>query len=279
MPHTAGGTCNRIGLILAIGMAVLLWSQLALSAPPPPAPTVRLCVDDNFAPFEYAPPRAAHAVRGATISLIERILKHNHVSYKIEWFPWTRCLAYVKQGTIQIGMDAYYDARRNQDIVYSEPYYTLTPQYYYSRSHYPAGLGIKRLADLKRYRGCGVLGYSYTHYALKKEDLDLGALDHASLIRKLKIGRCDYFVEELEVMRGYALTGPSYLSDPDLGHGPTPGAEAPKLHFILSRSTPMLRKLLPALNRGIVRLRDNGEMQRMVEATLRQSVVPHISSE
>lgn len=279
MPHTVGGTCKRISLTLAIGMAVWLLSQSVQATPIPPAPTVRLCVDDNFAPFEYAPPRAAHAVRGATISLIEHILKRNNITYRIEWFPWTRCLAYVKQGAIQIGMDAYYDARRNQDIIYSEPYYTLTPQYYYSRSHFPAGLNIRRLADLKRYRGCGVLGYSYTHYALRKEDLDLGALDHASLIRKLKIGRCDYFVEELEVMRGYALTGPSYLSDPDLGHGPTPGATAPKLHFILSRSTPMLRKLLPAINRGIIQLRDNGEMQRMVETTLRQGRVSHITRE
>jgi polar amino acid transport system substrate-binding protein len=269
MPPPAGRLYAKVVCVPVILMTALL-SCHATSVQAQPA-AVRLCVDDNFAPFEYALPRAGHSVQGATVSLIERILKRSNTPYSVEWFPWTRCLAYIKQGTIQIGMDAYYDARRNKDIVYSEPYYTLTPQYYYSRKHFPHGLAISRLADLKRYRGCGVLGYSYTHYALKKEDLDAGALDHASLIRKLKIGRCDYFVEELEVMRGYSLTGQPYLQDPDLGHAATPGAIAPQLHFILSRATPDLWRLLPLINREVIRLRDSGEVQRLIKANLRRT--------
>ena len=168
---------------LAFAMLLALFGYLLpISLIQAATPAINLCVDDNFAPFEYASPASnstAHVVRGATISMVERILNRHQISYSIKWLPWTRCLAYVKSGNIQIGMDAYYDARRDQDIAYSEPYYTLTPQYYYSRQRFPHGLGIKWRTNLKQYRGCGVLGYSYTHYGLGKSDIDSGAQDHA----------------------------------------------------------------------------------------------------
>lgn len=236
------------------------------------APTVRLCVDDNFAPFEYSDIRQAsaglHQVRGATINLVERILKRHGIAYQIEWFPWTRCLAKVEQGEIQIGMDAYFDPQRNRQIVYSEPYFTLTPQYYYLRSLHPGGLLIRQRSDLKRFHGCGILGFSYTHYGLSDRDIDTGSADHDGLLRKLKAGRCDYFVEEHEVMRGYALTGHRYLADPDLGHGPVPGAVPPRLHFILTRGTDATRRLLPLLNREIIQLRAQDAVRQLVERDL-----------
>jgi len=261
---------------LAFAMLLALFGYLLpISLIQAATPAINLCVDDNFAPFEYASPASnstAHVVRGATISMVERILNRHQISYSIKWLPWTRCLAYVKSGNIQIGMDAYYDARRDQDIAYSEPYYTLTPQYYYSRQRFPHGLGIKWRTNLKQYRGCGVLGYSYTHYGLGKSDIDSGAQDHATLIRKLSMGRCDYFVEELEVMQGYALTGTPYLNNPDLGHAGVPGVIAPKLHLIISRKTPSMQNLLSLLNREIIQMHKNGEMQQLVDNNLRQSI-------
>lgn len=263
------GPVRRIPSRLRLAVALLLLCLVVVARAAPP---VRLCVDDNFAPFEYSDLRLAvagqHRVRGATINLVERILKRNGIAYQIEWFPWTRCLAYVRQGDIQIGMDAYYDPQRNRQIVYSEPYFTLTPQYFYLRSLHPGGLSIRQRSDLKRYRGCGILGFSYTHYGLDNHDIDTGSADHDGLLRKLKAGRCDYFVEELEVMRGYALTGHPYLADPDLGHGPVPGAVPPRLHFILTRGTEATRRLLPVLNREIVRLRAQDGVRQLVETDL-----------
>jgi len=243
------------------------------------AATVSLCVDDNFPPFEYADPAQAmlgkHIVRGATIRLIDRILHPLGISYRIEWSPFLRCLENVKQGTDNIGLDAYYDPLRSRQLDYSAAYLALTPQYYYSRRVFPRGLAIRSAQDLKKYRGCGILGYSYLQYGLKPQDLsNTESHDDDGLIRMIQYRRCDYFVEELEVMQGLALTGKDRLHDPEIGHGPVPGASAPKLYFFLTRDSTTTRRLLPILNREIYRLTRLGVMRDLVDEELSRHPLP-----
>lgn len=252
--------------VLALGLLVLL-PLVAQAAPPP----ITVCIDDAFAPFEYAGHDAQRVPRGATATLVQQILNRNKIAYRIAWYPWARCLAYVKQGEIQLGMDTYYDQARARQVVFSDPYYTLTPQYFYSRRKFPHGLAIQAPADLKKYRGCGVRGYSYAHYGLTGRDLDNGALDDIQLVDKLVYGHCDYFVEELEVIQGYALIGHPFLENRDLGHGPVPGAVPPQMHFILAKSSEVTNWLLPLLNREIAISNKQGTMRRLMENSLRHT--------
>jgi polar amino acid transport system substrate-binding protein len=225
---------------------------------------LRMCEDDNYAPFVYRGTDDGHAMRGATVELVRSFFLHSGIAIKIDPLPWARCLAYVKDGTYQVGMDAYYDAERARSYVYTRPYFTLTPQYYYSHSRFPGGLVINRRADLRKYHGCGIHDYSYAHYGLGKQEIAANVEDHAALVRKIKGGRCDYFVEELEVMQGFALTGQNYLSDPDLVHGPISDVPPPQLHFILTRDSSSTAWLLPFLNRQITVSQRNGQMHQLV---------------
>lgn len=255
-------------------LAAFLLLPLACAAAtlrPPPSRPVKLCVEENFPPFEYAAQGAGPGLHGATVEFVTGILKRNRIPFQLQKFPWTRCLAYVKQGAIDIGLDTYYDQARNRDLVYSEPYYALTPQYYYSKSAFPNGLRIRTAQDLKRFHGCGILGFSYAHYGLSAEDIDTGVPDHTMLVRKLKAGRCDYFVEELEVMRGYTLTGHPYLADRNLGHAAVPGARAPELHLIMHRGSEMTPWLMPLLNRAIAQSGAREGMRTRVEIILQRS--------
>jgi len=270
--HPIANCTSRVQLPFVVGALLLIFAaNLRAESLSPSAETITVCMDDGFAPFEYGTQDVRHAPRGATATLIHQILQRNKIAYRVVWYPWARCLAYVKQGEIQLGMDAYFDTVRARDVVFSEPYYTLTPQYFYSRRKYPRGLSIQNPGDLKKFRGCGVRGYSYAHYGLSNRDLDSGALDDIQLVGKLSHSHCDYFVEELEVIQGYALTGRPFLDDPDLGHGAVPGATAPQMHFILAKSAETTRWLLPLLNREIALSNKQGTMRRLMENSLKRA--------
>jgi polar amino acid transport system substrate-binding protein len=225
---------------------------------------VKLCEDDNYAPFIYSAPDNSNRVEGATAELVGEIFSRLGMPYQITLMPWVRCLAYVADGHYQIAMDAYYDQDRAKDYAFSRPYFTLTPQYYYSRKKYHNGLAIESKSQLKNYQGCGIRGYSYGQYALSGNDLNTDSDDHAALIRKVEYGRCDYFVEELEVMQGFALMGSKYLADSDLGHAAVPDALAPQLHFMLAKSNAQTVLLLPLINQQIVFVQQKHIMQQLV---------------
>jgi polar amino acid transport system substrate-binding protein len=252
-------------------LAMLLTASGGGLAAQPSSSPIKVCFDDSYAPFEYTAPGARHLPLGATATLIQQILKRNHIPYQMVWYPWARCLASVRQGEVQLGMDAYYDTARARTVTYSAAYYTLTPQYFYSRRKFPHGLNIQRTSDLKKFRGCGIRGYTYTHYGLLASNLDDGALDDRQLVDKLQHDHCDYFVEELEVIQGYALLNRSLLDIPDLGHGPVPGADAPQMHFFLTKSSTISEQLLPLLNKEIERANKRGVMRQLIRATLKQN--------
>jgi ABC-type amino acid transport substrate-binding protein len=173
-------------------------------------------------------------------------------------YPWARCLAMVETGQIDFAMDAYFDTERARRFAYSSHYITLTPQVFF-RANKP--LQIERVLDLKKYVGCGMIGASYVHYALAPEELDLG-VGYDGLIKKLKAQRCDYFVEELEVITGYKFIGVDYLADPELRHAPVPGAKAPAKHLLAAKNSPAA-DLIPKLNEAIAGLIKSGEAARI----------------
>jgi len=142
--------------------------------------------------------------------------------------PWKRCMSEVESGNIDFAMDAYFDLDRAKIFAYSTHYNTLTPQIFFLKSNPP---DFSKLAALKRFRGCGVLGTSYAHYGLRGTDLDLGD-DRDSLFRKLLAKRCDYFVEELEDIASFKIVGIDYLANSAVQHETVTWAVAPSKFLI-----------------------------------------------
>jgi len=173
--------------------------------------------------------------------------------------PWSRCMRQVEAGEIDFALGAYYSEERARRFAYSVPYNRATPQVFYMRSR---PVQINGAADLHRYRGCGLLGSSYEHYGLQAKELDLGVNTYDKIIAKLKIGRCDYFVEELEVVAGYKYVDNDYLADPELMHGPVPGVVAPAAHLIAGLNTPAAA-LMPQLDQALLGLVRSGEAARI----------------
>ena len=250
---------------MAVWGGVMMSAASASAAPFTAKQTVQLCDDDNYAPFAFNHQGVAS---GATADWIRTVFDRLGIRYRITLMPWARCLAYVRQGTFQIAMDAYYDSSRKGAFVYSKPFYTLTPQIYYSRKRYPDGLPVTTRNDLKQLHGCGLKGYSYANYGLQSSDLDTQSSDYATLIRKVEFGLCDYLLEEQEVMRANLLFASRLSGDIGLGHEDAPGAVAPQLHFLLTRSGAFASWMLPVLNQQIDLTERGGLMRMLVDQTL-----------
>lgn len=244
-------------------LAALLLAGGARADEPPPT-AVTLCEEASYAPFFFLPRpatgNAASQPTGFTMELITAVLADAGVSWQLQILPWNRCMDLVAAGAIDIGMDAYHDPVRARRFAYSVPYFRLTPQYFYDRQRPGGPLRLLKPADFHRYQACGLNSYSYDHYGPVRKRLDQSAESYEQLFSMLKARRCDYFLEEKEVMAGtLALRAPDAPAL-ELASGPVPGATAPELHFILRREGARSTQIRAILNAGIARLQRDGRL-------------------
>lgn len=232
--------------------------------PAAPATAITVCADPDPPPWTYwvrdANNKPTKEFVGASVDLLREVFSRLKLPVRfVGNFPWSRCLHMVETGQIDFAMDAYYDEERARTFAYSIHYNTLTPQVFY-RADNP--LKIRSTDDLRRYRGCGMLGASYAHYGLRNENLDLGVNTYDGMVQKLLAKRCDYFVEEYEVIVGNRKLGRDYLANTPIRHAPVPGAEAPAKHLIAARNGEA-RKLLPKIDAELKKMIHSGTAARI----------------
>lgn len=173
--------------------------------------------------------------------------------------PWNRCLRLVQAGEVDYAFGAYFSEERAKTLAYSKPYKTLTPQIFFAARH---PITIQTVADLKRYKGCGMHGASYAHYGLGENDLERGVATVTSLVAKLKAGRCDYFPEEIETFQHSPGTLGNYLSDPELLHTGLEGATPPARHLVAAKGS-AAAALLPAFDAQVAAMMKSGEFMQL----------------
>jgi ABC-type amino acid transport substrate-binding protein len=159
----------------------------------------------------------------------------------------------VEYRQIDFAMDAYFDLERSKRFDYSMHYRTSTPQVFFRREN---PITVADVSDLKKLKGCGLVGWSYVHYGLSKESLDMG-VGLANMVAKLKARRCDFFLEELETIYSNKLVGDDYLTDPVIAHLPVPWAKAPTSHLMASKNSEA-SALIPAIDRALTGLIKSG---------------------
>lgn len=268
MPHRPAipePLANRSGRIAAgvgagrVGALVVLLAALAgIPAVARAAPTVTACIEPEPPPWAYwvrdRAGKPGSELTGVSVEIVRAAFEKLGVQVEIHGeYPWPRCVQMLASGQIDFAMDAYLDAERARRFSYSRPYRTLTPQVFFRKSDPVSGAAA---ADLKRRKGCGLRGWSYQHYGLNSHDLDLGA-GLASMVRKLKVGRCDYFVEELETIYSARFNGEDLLADPDIGRSGVPWGKAPQSHLMALKGS-AASALLPRLNVALTELITSG---------------------
>ncbi|QNM97234.1 substrate-binding periplasmic protein [Chitinimonas koreensis] len=232
----------------------------AVPAAPGIAETVRACggegewIPSSYFAREHG--RKTEAVVGYSVDVLREALAGSRFRPEAALLPWARCQREVRDGRrFQLAMGVLYSQERAREYLLSEPYLRFRPGYFYWRGRFPAGLSIDSAAELGRYRVCGLYGYNYGYTGLDAGRFDTGALDYPSVVAKLAAGRCDLFVETLEVMAGQRRLGRVAYDPAILVGRPIPGLPPVVAHFAVSPNAPDAVGLVRALDAGIERLR------------------------
>lgn len=242
----------RLLLLVALGGgATVAHAELTLCGDPDPPPSLYWVKDGAG--------RRTGEVAGYSVDLLRLVLAPLHQELRFVGMPWVRCLREVELGHIDFAMGGYFDAERAKRFDFSRHYRSLTPQVFY-RAH--AGIEIRAKDDLKKYRGCGMAGNSYAHYGLAASALQISNRGYEGMVRMIERGRCDYFVEELELIRNFRFLGKDILALPELARAELADVAPPSAH-LLTRKGGAAARLLPEINAGIDRLVTSGEAQRL----------------
>jgi polar amino acid transport system substrate-binding protein len=243
-------------------------SQPALPAVVASIAEVAICNDDaGWPPFTYVASRdssGAIEVKGYSVDVITAILHKAGIPFRIDLLPWKRCLNEVSRGeNYQVALEASFTQERARTYWLSRPFYKINSHVFYSRRSFPQPPTVRGTADLANFRICGLRAYNYETYGLNASQVDQTSGNHAVLVKRLKLGRCDLFIEKIEVLVGSKLTGQDLLADPDLGHLPLPGFPPSEFHMLVSRKAPQGAELLQILNAGIAEMESNHQLERL----------------
>jgi ABC-type amino acid transport substrate-binding protein len=197
-------------------------------------------------------------VGGFSYALLQDVARQLGRKPLVKELPWARCLQDVKSGAIDLAVDAYDDAERRRQFLYSTPYHTLTPQVFYRANSTTISPPLRGVSSLVGLNGCGVHEYTYEHYDLDAGRMDLGANSDLSMLQKLKAGRCDYAVEELEYIIGGRSSVPNWLDESDLKSFRPAWARGPQVHYLIGKQHPDAQGLLHAVNLAIAAAEKSG---------------------
>ncbi|MFG6468182.1 substrate-binding periplasmic protein [Roseateles sp. BYS87W] len=203
-------------------------------------------------------------VAGFSVEVLKNILKTADIPYKIDLLPWRRCLQEVERGkNYQMALQASLNQDRTSKYLVSRSYYRTSSHIFYLRQRFPDGMPIHRLSDLKNYRVCGLFGFNYEPYGLGHDDVDQASGSHANLIKRLRMGRCDLFIEQIEVMAGIDRLGMIAPAGGDIRHDPVPGVAPLEFHMLISRNLSSGGDLLELINSGVSNLEKTGQLEKL----------------
>ena len=230
--------------------------------------TLQLCEDqDEWPPYLYQARengKKSGKMVGYSVDVLDAIFSRYNIRYSIQFVPWVRCQKELKQGrSYQLAVNMSHNPERERDYLLTRSYYSTTSYYYYSRKLHPDGLRINTLADLKKYMVCGVHGYNYAIYGLNPAEVDQSAKKIPSLVAMLPLGRCDLFIEQLEILLGFGVLGEPVLNDPDLGREPLPGLPPTPFYMAISRNMPQAQALKTLLDTELGEMEASGKLREL----------------
>jgi polar amino acid transport system substrate-binding protein len=244
--------------------AAVGWALLKIEASQAQVPIELTGCASQTPPFVMM--KAGVGSTGYSVEYFSSVVKSMGRTGVIRELPWARCLRDVAAGNVDIAVDAYEDAERRINFLYSTPYYTLTPQVFFRSQIAGINWPAKSAAELAKHSGCGVHEYTYEHYGLDAKRMDRGAKSDKHMFLMLLAGRCDYAVEELEYVIGGRANAKDWPDESSLQSYRPEWAKAPQLHYLIGRKHPDAKMLQDAINLAIEGMEKSGEAKTLRSA-------------
>jgi polar amino acid transport system substrate-binding protein len=247
---------------------VALGLLLAFAAPAQAAlpQTLRVCGDVNeFPPLSYhqrVDGKKSRTVAGFDVEVLEYIFAGSGHKLDVDLVPWARCLLMAKRGQFDIVMDGIKTPERERDFLHASSHYALTPILFYLKGE-PKPV-LDTVQDLAQQRICSQADYNYASYGVPDAMITNRARSIDDAAAMLKLGRCSILLQEVEVLQAHArLGGIDLMNHPDFEKIKADWMKPIDFYFMVARTNPHRKELLDVLDRGIARMRRNGELERV----------------
>lgn len=226
--------------------------------------SVAICDDENLWP-PYAFLKNGQ-LTGAMVETTNAIFQHLELPHTIHLSPWKRCLYQVEhfkgEPAFEVFINGSFSKERATKYLVSQPVYTTGNAYFYSEEMFDAAPHIKSLSDLNDFSVCGVHGYNYDMYKIKRSQMSVVANDLHSAFRLLKSGRCEIILNAYSVPFGSLYTD-NPMIDENIKAKVFEELPTQSFHIFVSKKTPRAAFLLQQINSALTTLKENGELDRI----------------
>ena len=256
------GAMRRLARVtLFVGMFV---SALAATAAPE---ALTACADETeFPPFTYyerTAGRRTAALTGYSVELLRSLLGTAGVKLSVRMQPWMRCLVTGSRGEFDILLDGARSPQKEKDFLFAHAHARLAAAgLIFRRANAPAlPAGMARLLTQEL---CGIHGYDYEAGGLPRDAVRQRAVNYSGALKMLRAGRCDFLIAgELHLLAQVAMGADALKLGDDLVYASVPWAPPLALHFMVPRTHPRAQEIIELIDRGLVRLRNNGELAKL----------------
>ena len=206
-----------------------------------------ICGDSiDWEPYTYV---QDEEVKGFDLDVLNEILPKQRITFDFTMSSWSRCLKGGRAGDFQLAVSATYSDQRAQDFLYTTWYYATTPSYLYKKSKFKDGLKITQGSDLNAYKVCGIHGYNYSDFGLKK--IHQNAHSMHQLVEELNEEKCDVILAWKEIVAGIkSIWGIDYIGK-NLAIEVVPKMPKHKFHMMISKKYKYKEQLKELLDQGL----------------------------
>jgi len=223
---------------------------------------IRVCNDGEWPPYGYKDPRNEEMAIGITVDILHEIFRRRNLKSEITIFPWKRCEYNVKKGKYQVITDISRNSEREKKYLVSDPIYEVHHAFYYDKTRYPDGPGIRTVEDVNRFSVGSVFGYDIDMYKFDITKVDSGTKTIDSLLKKLRRKYVDLAICYVEVCQALVTMGKIDLTG--LGRMEIPGTFSDEYHIMFTRGKGG-EELLEIFNKELKQLKSEGYYQKVFQ--------------
>ncbi|WP_169337004.1 substrate-binding periplasmic protein [Algicola sagamiensis] len=201
---------------------------------------------------------------GLVTQTVKAAFKTQGYEIEIKFYPWKRAYEFARHGEHYNGTFIWYKTpAREKHFLYSDPIMIEAQVLFHLKS---LNVEWKEHDDLKKYRLCGVIGYSYgsdIDFLLKAGKLRMDRYPESpQCIKMILKDRADIMIQVKEVGLAEIHAALGDVNSQAFTYHPEP-TYANSSFLLLSKSREENKKILEVFNKGLAEIKKNGTYQTL----------------